>query len=93
MKKDRKNSVINNAGRDQPSPNRPSRQIPNQDRRVPRRQRFGAVCRALGRRSDQYRGVYPTTGSMAQIGVERAAAAKLAVEMVNEAGGIAARRR
>src|SRR5579871_5015830 len=32
--------------------------------------------------------LYPTTGSMAQIGVGCVAAAKLAVEMVNEAGGI-----
>ena len=33
-------------------------------------------------------GLYPTTGSMAQIGVGCVAAAKLAVEMVNDAGGI-----
>jgi branched-chain amino acid transport system substrate-binding protein len=33
-------------------------------------------------------GLYPSTGSMAQIGVGCAAAAKLAVDMVNEAGGI-----
>src|SRR5450432_4229701 len=33
-------------------------------------------------------GLYPVTGSMAQIGQGCAAAAKLAVEMVNEAGGI-----
>jgi len=32
--------------------------------------------------------LYPTTGSMAQIGVGCVAAAKLAVETVNEAGGI-----
>ena len=32
--------------------------------------------------------LYPTTGSMAQIGVGCVAAAKLAVEMVNDAGGI-----
>src|SRR3979490_3145706 len=32
--------------------------------------------------------LYPTTGSMAQIGVGCVAAAKLAVEIVNEAGGI-----
>src|SRR5271167_1254480 len=32
--------------------------------------------------------LYPTTGSMAQIGVGCVAAAKLAVEMVNNAGGI-----
>lgn len=32
--------------------------------------------------------LYPTTGSMAQIGVGCVAAAKLAVDMVNEAGGI-----
>jgi branched-chain amino acid transport system substrate-binding protein len=34
--------------------------------------------------------LYPTTGSMAQIGVGCVAAAKLAVDMVNEAGGIKA---
>src|SRR5689334_13973689 len=33
-------------------------------------------------------GLYPTTGSMAQIGVGCVAAAKLAVEMINDAGGI-----
>jgi branched-chain amino acid transport system substrate-binding protein len=33
-------------------------------------------------------GLYPSTGSMAQIGVGCAAAARLAVDMVNEAGGI-----
>jgi branched-chain amino acid transport system substrate-binding protein len=33
-------------------------------------------------------GLYPVTGSMAQIGVGIVAAAKLAVEMVNEGGGI-----
>src|SRR5712671_246466 len=32
--------------------------------------------------------LYPTTGSMAQIGTGCVAAAKLAAEMVNEAGGI-----
>src|SRR5580693_10226229 len=32
--------------------------------------------------------LYPTTGSMAQIGVGCVAAAKLAVDMVNDAGGI-----
>ena len=32
-------------------------------------------------------GLYPVTGSMAQIGVGIVAAAKLAVEMVNQAGG------
>jgi len=32
--------------------------------------------------------LYPTTGSMAQIGVGCVAAAKLAIEMVNDAGGI-----
>ena len=33
-------------------------------------------------------GLYPTTGSMAQIGVGCVTAAKMAVEMINEAGGI-----
>ena len=50
--------------------------------------------RLLRRRSDGRRrtvnigALYPTTGSMAQIGQGCVAAAKLAVEMVNDAGGI-----
>src|ERR1700759_5826893 len=50
---------------------------------------FGAVPRR-GWAADPINigGLYPTTGSMAQIGVGCVAAAKLAVEMVDEAGGI-----
>src|SRR5580704_16148141 len=49
---------------------------------------FGAVpMRGWAADTVNIGGLYPTTGSMAQIGVG-CAAAKLAVEMVNEAGGI-----
>ncbi len=49
-----------------------------------------ARCRLRGWAADPVNigALYPTTGSMAQIGVGCVAAAKLAVEMVNEAGGI-----
>ena len=50
---------------------------------------FGAVpLRGFAAEPVNIGALYPTTGSMAQIGVGCAAAAKLAVDMVNEAGGI-----
>src|SRR5215475_3517818 len=50
---------------------------------------FGAVpLRAWAADPINIGALYPTTGSMAQIGVGCVAAAKLAVEMINEAGGI-----
>src|SRR5262252_8486587 len=50
---------------------------------------FGAVpLRGYAADAVNIGGLYPTTGSMAQIGVGCVAAAKLAVEMVNEGGGI-----
>src|ERR1700693_2578791 len=50
---------------------------------------FGAVpLRGWAADAINIGALYPTTGSMAQIGVGCVAAAKLAVEMVNEAGGI-----
>src|SRR5246127_2797756 len=50
---------------------------------------FGAVpMRGWAAEPVNIGALYPTTGSMAQIGVGCAAAAKLAVDMVNEAGGI-----
>jgi len=52
-----------------------------------------AQCRcAAGRRSLNIGALYPTTGSMAQIGVGCVAAAKLAAEMVNEGRHQVARR-
>jgi branched-chain amino acid transport system substrate-binding protein len=90
MKKDRKNSVINNAGRDQPSPNRQSRRkFLIKTGGVLAASAFGAVpLRGWAADPINIGALYPTTGSMAQIGVGCVAAAKLAVEMVNEAGGI-----
>src|SRR5665213_3454099 len=50
---------------------------------------FGAVpLRGWAAEPINIGGLYPSTGSMAQIGVGCVAAAKLAVDMVNEAGGI-----
>lgn len=52
---------------------------------------FGAVpLRARAADPVNIGGLYPVTGSMAQIGQGCVAAAKLAVDMVNEAGGIKA---
>src|SRR5499427_4059080 len=50
---------------------------------------FGAVpLRGYAADAINIGALYPTTGAMAQIGVGCVAAAKLAVEMVNEAGGV-----
>src|SRR6201981_604615 len=50
---------------------------------------FGAVpLRGWAADAINIGALYPTTGSMAQIGVGCVAAAKLAVDMVNDAGGI-----
>ncbi|MGC2087433.1 MAG: ABC transporter substrate-binding protein, partial [Bradyrhizobium sp.] len=50
---------------------------------------FGAVpLRGWAAEAINIGALYPTTGSMAQIGTGCVAAAKLAVDMVNEAGGI-----
>src|SRR5271155_3268424 len=50
---------------------------------------FGAVpLRGWAAEPINIGALYPTTGSMAQIGVGCVAAAKLAVDMVNDAGGI-----
>ena len=90
MKKDRNESVINNAAPDRILSKRPSR------RKF--LQKTGGIIAAGAFGAGPLRGwaadpinigaLYPTTGSMAQIGGGCVAAAKLAVEMVNEAGGI-----
>lgn len=50
---------------------------------------FGAVpLRGFAAEPVSIGALYPTTGSMAQIGVGCVAAAKLAVDMINKAGGI-----
>ncbi len=95
MKKDRKISVGNKTSVGKNNPKQ------NLSRRQNRRQFliktggvlaagvFGAVpLRGWAADPVNIGALYPTTGSMAQIGVGCVAAAKLAVEMVNEAGGI-----
>ena len=94
VRKDRDNSVIKKAELDQASPKQ-------QGKRQGRREfllktggilaagAFGAVpLRGWAADPVNIGALYPTTGGMAQIGVGCVAAAKLAVEMVNEAGGI-----
>jgi branched-chain amino acid transport system substrate-binding protein len=91
MKKDRRQSVLGNQGNTNPLlSRRPSR------RKFLLKATGAVVAGAFG--AVPLRGwaadpvnigaLYPTTGSMAQIGVGCVAAAKLAVEMVNAAGGI-----
>src|ERR1700734_298691 len=95
MKKDRKDSVGHKAGL--------SRILPKQalSKRQGRREfllktggilaagAFGAVpLRGWAADPVNIGALYPTTGGMAQIGVGCVAAAKLAADMVNEAGGI-----
>src|SRR5882672_12836998 len=90
MKKDRKTSVINTADRSHPLTTRQSRrQFLIKAGGVLAAGAFGAVPQR-GWAADPINigALYPTTGSMAQIGVGCVAAAKLAVEMINEAGGI-----
>jgi branched-chain amino acid transport system substrate-binding protein len=49
---------------------------------------FGIARKAFAAETVNIGGLYPVTGSFAQIGQACVNAAKLAVEMVNEAGGI-----
>jgi branched-chain amino acid transport system substrate-binding protein len=90
MNKNRKNSVINNAGQGKPRAKRQSRrQFLIKTGGVLAAGAFGAVpLRGWAADPVNIGALYPTTGSMAQIGTGCVAAAKLAVEMVNEAGGI-----
>jgi branched-chain amino acid transport system substrate-binding protein len=96
MKKDRKDSVVRKAGLNQILP----KQQPS-SKRQGRREfllktggilaagAFGAVpLRGWAADPVNIGALYPTTGGMAQIGVGCVAAAKLAVDMVNDAGGI-----
>src|ERR1700726_2838917 len=100
MKKDRKDSVSRQASLKQALSNQT---LSNQalPRRQGRREfllktggilaagAFGAVpLRGWAADAINIGALYPTTGSMAQIGVGCGAAAKLAAEMVNDAGGI-----
>src|SRR6202048_2031539 len=89
MRKDRKNSAIK-ADRTEGSPKRQGRrEFLIKTGGVLAASAFGAVpLRGWAADPINIGALYPTTGSMAQIGVGCVAAAKLAVEMVNEAGGI-----
>src|SRR5258708_22478416 len=90
MNKNRNSSVINNAGQNQPRSKRQSRrQFLVKTGGVLAAGAFGAVpLRGWAADTVNIGALYPTTGGMAQIGVGCVAAAKLAVEMINEAGGI-----
>src|ERR1700726_2851783 len=99
MKKIDRNSVSDRAG---PKRTEPKRTEPKTlSKRAGRREfliktgailaagAFGAVpLRGWAADPINIGGLYPTTGSMAQIGVGCVAAAKMAVEMINDAGGI-----
>ena len=90
MKKDRKASVGNKGDLTQGSPKRQSRrQFLVKTGGILAAGAFGAVpLRGWAADPINIGALYPTTGSMAQIGVGCVAAAKLAIEMINEAGGI-----
>jgi branched-chain amino acid transport system substrate-binding protein len=90
MKQDPTGSVINNADPQRASATRPSRRkFLLKSGGILAATAFGAVpLRGWAADPVNIGALYPTTGSMAQIGVGCVAAAKLAVEMVNEAGGI-----
>src|SRR5260370_3719647 len=90
MKKDRKASLGNTGEPKQTASKRQSRrQFLVKTGGILAASAFGAVpLRGWAADPVNIGALYPTTGSMAQIGVGCVAAAKLAVEMVNDAGGI-----
>jgi branched-chain amino acid transport system substrate-binding protein len=90
MKKARKDSNGNKASPHQASPKRQGRRdFLIKTGGILAAGAFGAVpLRGWAADPVNIGALYPTTGSMAQIGVGCVAAAKLAVEMVNDAGGI-----
>jgi branched-chain amino acid transport system substrate-binding protein len=93
MKKDRQPSVLNNRRESGAHPILPKR---HSRRKFLQKAgcaiaagAFGAVpLRGWAADAINIGALYPTTGGMAQIGVGCVAAAKLAVDMINEAGGI-----
>src|SRR6202047_502587 len=89
MRKDRKNSAIK-ADRTEGSPKRQGRrEFLIKTGGILAAGALGAVpLRGWAADPVNIGALYPTTGSMAQIGVGCVAAAKLAVEMINDAGGI-----
>jgi branched-chain amino acid transport system substrate-binding protein len=89
MTKDRQDSVPRKASGTRPSGRRNRRQFLLNAGGALAAGAFGAVpLRGWAADPINIGGLYPTTGSMAQIGTGCVAAAKLAVDMVNEAGGI-----
>src|ERR1700736_240008 len=89
MRKDRKNSAIK-ADRTEGSPKRQGRrEFLIKTGGILAAGALGAVpLRGWAADPVNIGALYPTTGSMAQIGVGCVAAAKMAVEMINDAGGI-----
>jgi len=88
MKKDRKDFVGNQSSQ-VPSKRQGRREFLIKTGGILAAGAFGAVpMRGWAADPVNIGALYPTTGSMAQIGVGCVAAAKLAVEMVNDAGGI-----
>src|SRR3984893_12725484 len=90
MNKNRQHSVSNQTGRDRALSKRQGRrEFLLKTGGILAASAFGAVpMRGWAADPVNIGALYPTTGSMAQIGVGCVAAAKLAVEMVNDAGGI-----
>src|SRR4030088_2006283 len=90
MKKHRQHSVSDKAGLDRALSKRQGRrEFLLKTGGILAASAFGAVpTRGWAADPGNIGALYPTTGSMAQIGVGCVAAAKLAVEMVNDAGGI-----
>src|SRR6202166_408276 len=90
MKKNGQKSAIKNGGAGGPVPKGESRrQFLQKTGGVLAATAFGAVpLRGWAADAINIGALYPTTGSMAQIGIGCVAAAKLAVDMVNEGGGI-----
>src|SRR3981189_2279413 len=90
MKKHRQHSVSDKAGLDRALSKRQGRrEFLLKTGGILAASAFGAVpMRGWAADPVNIGALYPTTGSMAQIGVGCVAAAKLAVEMVNDAGGI-----
>src|SRR5665811_344787 len=89
MKKDRKHSMIQNAAPKALAKRQGRREFLIKTGGILAAGAFGAVpLRGWAADPINIGALYPTTGSMAQIGVGCIAAAKLAVEMVNDAGGI-----
>src|SRR5436305_14981647 len=92
MQRNRKDPAIDKSAADRMLPKRQSRRkFLQKTGGILAASAFGAVpLRGWAADPINIGGPYPSTGSMAQIGVGCVAAAKLAVEMVNDAGRVKA---